>query len=483
MKTLSIRWKLVLPIMTMVAVAASLLVLLYHSRTRAQLLRQLERTLMTKCEEVQAVLGSGATREELGAFVEVETSCISTPYDYFYEIKDAEGEILLASRNLAGRGLVACAGTLGEELATLPHPRRSGEFVRVHSEPLVAGAAGWNAPRLSVAVSLAPLEPMLKEDLIQSLVASAGGLLALFMTLWMVVGRTLQRVAAITRRASTITSTNLRERLPMNGSGDELDELSRVFNEMLAGLGRSLEQMDAFTSDAAHQLRTPLTRVRGELDLVLRNGNGLSEAARVRLGEAREELERLARTCSRLLLLARLDRGAIEADLLSEEVDLGGLVEDLVEQVGPLADQRGVKLRCDRCQDVLVHGSKALLVEALLNLLDNALRASAHGKTIEVSLRRSADQAIVTVADQGPGIPEHLREQVFRRFFRHARAGDGGTGLGLAIVRGIARAHGGDVRIETSRWGGAALVLALPLGRRKLIGFSSESQPTLNRAG
>jgi len=367
--------------------------------------------------------------------------------------------------------------------ATLAHPNKPSESVRVRYEALEGGVTGWEGPRLAVAVSLAPLESMLAEDVLQSLVNAAAGLAALFVALWVVVGRTLRRVAAITRRASTITSTNLRERLPTNGSGDELDELARVFNVMLEGLGRALEQMEAFTSDAAHQLRTPLTRVRGELDLVLRDGADLPESVRDRLEETREEVERLARTCSRLLLLARLDRGALEESVLSEDVDLGRLIEDLVEQVNPLAGERGVDVRCVKNEDVHVRGSRSLLMEAMLNLLDNAMHATGPGTCIEVSLERREDEALVTIADQGPGIPEHLREQVFRRFFRRGRPGDGGTGLGLAIVRGIARAHRGDVRIEASRLGGAALVFVLPATRRALIGFSSEAQPTLNRAG
>jgi two-component system OmpR family sensor kinase len=289
-------------------------------------------------------------------------------------------------------------------------------------------------------------------------------------------------VAVITRRASTITSTSLRERLPVSGNGDELDELARVFNEMLAGLRRSLEQMEAFTSDAAHQFRTPLTRVRGELDLILRDGTRRIDEVRPRLGEMSEELERLARTCSRLLLLARLDRGTIEADLLADEVDLASVVEDLHEQFQPLAAERGVRVRSHHDGETRVRCSRPLVVEALLNLLDNALRASPRGSVVEVSLRRGDGVAILTVADQGRGIPAELREQVFRRFYRHAAIpDDGGTGLGLAIVRGIARAHGGDVRVEASRWGGAALVLIFPL-RPEAHAPATHRQSTLSPA-
>src|SRR5262245_15903206 len=345
-KTPSIRWKFALSTIALVAVAVLLLLLLHHQQSRDRLVRQLERTLATKCEEVHSVLANGATRESLQRFVAVETAYVSSPYEYFYEFVDAGGAVLLSSANLGGARLERPGSELDEDSHTLPHPLKAGEFVCVRREPLEAGITGWNEPRVAVAVSLAPLESMLADDFGQSLLLACGGLVALFATLWVVLGRTLRRVATITRRASAITSTNLRERLPMNGSGDELDELSRVFNGMLEGLERALQQMEAFTSDAAHQLRTPLARVRGELDLILRDGICLPVAARGRLEEVREEVERLTHTCSRLLLLARLDRGALEVELLADDVDLGSLVEDLAEQVGPLADDHGVHVRC-----------------------------------------------------------------------------------------------------------------------------------------
>ena len=483
MRALSIRWKLVLPTMSLAALAVMLLVVLLHYRTRDQMLQQLERMLATKSEEVHSVLRSGATTEGLERFLEVETRYLSSPYEYFYEIVDGQGLSLLSSDNLCGRCLGPTDPTRRGEVLTLLHPHLSDELVRARCEAIQAEIPGWQGAHLWVAVSLDPLETAVQASLVQSLLAGFGGLAALFVTLWIVVGRTLRRVASITRRAASITATNLRARLPVNGRSDELDELACVFNEMLSGLERTLEQMEAFTSDAAHQLRTPLTRVRGELDLLLCDRSRLKDPERARLVEMREELERLACTCSRLLLLARLDQGALAEDLQADDVDLGMTVEDFVDQVGPLAAERGVEVRLAGLDAILVRCNRALLLEALFNLLDNALRVSSEGKTIEVALRRVGDDAIITVSDQGPGIPEHLREQVFRRFFRlDAHSGGGGTGLGLAIARGIARVHGGDIHVEASPCGGAALVVSLPL-RRKLVGFSSDARSTLNRAG
>jgi len=479
----SIRWALVLPPMALATLVAALLVVLQHWRERDQLMRQLERTLATKCEEVHSVLRSGATAEELAAFLEVETRYLNSPYEYFYEIADDDGAPLLASTNLHGRRLLPSA-TNDQGMALLAHPHREDESVRARRELLDTAIPGWHAARMTVAVSLDPLEAAVRAGMVESLLVAVAGLAALLLTLWFVVGRTLRRVAAITRHAATITSSNLRERLPTDGRGDELDELTCVFNRMLADLGRAIAQMEAFTSDAAHQLRTPLTRARGALDLVLREREGLSASIRLRVEETREELERLGRTCSRLLLLARLDSGALEQGLLAEEVDLSALVHEVVEQFGPLAAERGVELTWSGCEPLPMRCSRPLLLEALLNLLDNALRVSARGQEIEVSLRSDADAAVVTIADQGPGIPEHAREQVFQRFFRLApSAGDGGTGLGLAIVRGIARAHGGEVHIEASQWGGAAVRLSLPQARRSLSSISSASQPILSSVG
>jgi signal transduction histidine kinase len=482
MKAPSIRWKLLFPTMALATVAAAVLAGLQHARTKDRLLQQLERSLATKCEEVHSVLRTGASLEDLRSFLEVETTYSSSPHEYFYEFQSGDGAVLLSSQNLDGGHVAAEAAADSSGSNERPHPHHPGENLLVRSEPLAAEFPGCPSARVWVGVSLGPLTSAMRTDLIQSSLAVLGGLLALFAVLWLVVGRTLRRVAAIARHASSITSTNLRERLPVH-DGDELDALSSVFNGMLAGLERSLEQMESFTSDAAHQLRTPLTRARGELDLILRDGKGLPEPLRLRLEDTRQELERLSGTCSRLLLLARLDRGALGKDLLVDDVDLSVLVEDIVEQVGPSAAERAVAIRYLPSPAIHVRCSLPLLVEALLNLLDNALRFSPSGKAVEVSLRRTESEVSVIIADQGPGVPESLREKVFRRFFRHATApGDSGTGLGLAIVRGIARAHGGNVHIETSAWGGSAFIVTLPVSGKALIDFSSGTQTSLNRA-
>jgi len=233
---------------------------------------------------------------------------------------------------------------------------------------------------------------------------------------------------------------------------------------MLDRLGASLRQMEQFSSDAAHQLRTPLTRIRGELDLVM-GGDGVPDPLRGQLGRIQDELERLSRVCGRLLLLARLDQEARAASLLVDRVDLEEVVTELLDQMCPVARGRGVELRRAASSPLCVRGSRPLLVEAVLNLLDNAIRFTPAGGAVVVSVAAHGSAARLSVEDGGPGIPVAERENVFMPFYRREPAGaaDDGSGLGLAIVRGIARAHGGRVEVDEAPGGGCVVRLELPL--------------------
>jgi signal transduction histidine kinase len=455
---LPFRWRVLAPTLSLATAVAVALVLLAHSRSHAQRRRTLENTLGTKIEEVRSVLAAGDARLELPSFLALETRYENSPYEYFFELVGADGHTLLTSENLPPGGL---GRSSGEGLETRPHPGRAGEFVRVRSQRLgpEVSYGGQAVLLVRVAATLSPLAAAARLDLANFVTAAACALTVLAGALWFVVCRSLRSVSAITRQAAVISSSNLRERLPQNGSGDELDRLSGVLNELFTGLDCSLAQMQDFTSDAAHQLRTPLTRIRGELDLAL--AGELAPETRASLEGARAELERLVETCARLLLLARLDRSAQARELGAETLDLAALARELVEQVAPLAEERGVRVVCRAVGAAPLHGSKALLAEALLNLLDNAIRYTPAGGSIEVEVSVAGREAQVSVRDDGPGIPAAERELVFRRFFRGRSGAEAcGTGLGLAIVRGIARAHGGEVELRAGP--GAHFALRLP---------------------
>lgn len=467
--TLSLRWRLVLFSWSLALATAIVFTVLFQIRTQRQVLQQLEKTLRTRVDEVVLVLESGASYPTLDEFLVIETKNAET---YFYDIRDVQGRVLARSKNLRGLGLPlpddwrAGDDVAASSIRTVPHPiSPAADRIRLLSERVRLSAAGRGPSTVVIqtGVSLAPFEATIRQTLRDALVIAIGALAGVFFLLWFVTNRALEPVAAMTRKASQITATNLRERLPRAGRGDELDELARVVNEMLDRLGGSLRQMEQFSSDAAHQLRTPLTRIRGELDLVLRNAQ--SGGLRSELERVREELVGMSRLCARLLLLARLDRQAGITDLFEERVDVWEVVSDVLEQVSPLAQDRGVVLQRQATSPARVRGSRPLLVEALLNLLDNAIRCTPQGGLVAVSTRANGEVQLC-VEDTGPGIPPEERERVFQRFYRLPRsaagASDGGTGLGLAIVMGIAQAHGGRVELGDAPAGGALFRLVLP---------------------
>jgi signal transduction histidine kinase len=469
-----LRWRLILFAWFLAFAIALFLSVLLHLRSERRLLGQIDKTLETKCDEVITVLEAEEPLLTLVEFLAIETDYRYSPYTYYYQIRDAEGRHLAGSTNLGTTPLPLprfSAGTdagISIDLRTAADPLSGAQRIRLRSERIpVAIAGGERSPVvIQTAVSLGPFESAVRADLLDTLTVTGASLAAVFFLLWFVTGRALKPVSAMASKAPEITATSLRERLPVTGRGDELDRLADVLNDMLDRLGSSLRQMEQFASGAAHQLRTPITRIRGELELLLRGELPEPDRLRDQLERIQEELERLSRVCGRLLLLARLDQQAAEAGLLDERTDLGEVVADLLEYMNPVARERNVTLRGGPTAAAIVRGSKPLLVEAVLNLLDNAIRYTPEGGSVSVSTEVHGDTVRLSVEDTGPGVPPSERESIFQPFYRLPRdAGSGvepGNGLGLAIVMAIARAHRGSVELEGTPGGGSLFRLTLP---------------------
>jgi signal transduction histidine kinase len=470
----SLRWKLVLLSGSLATGFALVLTVLHYARTWRDLLHQLEKTLETKCDEVITVLQGGASTPMLQDFLHIETNYRYTAHVFLYEIRDGQGRTLARSANLGPEHLPLpedwrrsdSAGRI--HLETASNPVSPVGRVRVRSERIDIERNGGVPVRFEIqtAATLGPLEATVRRDLRDTIFVAVSGIGAVFVLVWFVTTRALRPVWLMTRKASQITAANLRERLPVAGRDAELDELARVLNDMLDRLDGSLKQMEQFSSDAAHQLRTPLTRMRGEVDLILRNG--VSEPLGRQLGWIQEELERLSRVCGRLLLLSRLESQAGDGTLIEGTVDLGDLVSELVDQLTPVALDRGVALRRGAMAFPRAPGNRGLLAEALLNLLDNAIRVTPRGGSVVVSLEPDGSQVRISVEDSGPGVAPEERERIFHRFYRVPGSSppgagqDEGTGLGLAIVRGTAVAHHGRVEVDDAPRGGTVFRLVLP---------------------
>jgi signal transduction histidine kinase len=267
--------------------------------------------------------------------------------------------------------------------------------------------------------------------------------------------------------AQRITADRLHERLSAPNQQDEIGRLAAVINDTYAGLESSFDQLRRFTADASHELRTPLAVIRGIGEMGLKETRTPAEYKEA-MGSMLEEVDRLTSLVDTLLRLSHGDAGTVR--LSREPVDLGQLTRDVVSSLGILAEERTQRLNIDIADGVSVTADRLVLREAITNVVDNAIKYSPKASTIVIRVRAEDDQAILEVADEGPGIAAEHRERIFDRFFRvdAGRSRDsGGTGLGLAIAKWAVEVNGGRISVEDGA-SGSVFRIVLSTGRATL---------------
>ncbi|HEV7367695.1 sensor histidine kinase [Arenibaculum sp.] len=271
----------------------------------------------------------------------------------------------------------------------------------------------------------------------------------------------MRRVDAINRTTRKIMTGELHQRIVVSAGGDELDELARNLNAMLDRIERLMQEMRHVAESVAHDLRTPLTRLRSRMELALLETRG-QDAARSALQDALGEADRLLATFQALLSIAEAEAGHQQAAF--SQLDLAGLVREMVELYEPVAEEKGVALGAD-LHDAPIRGHRHLLAQAVANLLDNAVKYTPAGGRIAVSVRPGAapGSAELAVADSGPGIPADERGRVLHRFVRLERSrSTPGNGLGLSMVDAVARLHGAELVLDDNEPG---LAVSLRFGQ------------------
>ncbi len=254
--------------------------------------------------------------------------------------------------------------------------------------------------------------------------------------------RPLRRVQALSAAARVIGRGDLTVRMPLAGRGDELDMFARTVNEMIEQVERVVGQVKIVTDAVAHDLRTPLARLRSRLERLRRNDGGDGEVTAM-LGDLDAVLERFAA----LLRISELEAARGEARF--SEVDLGALLASVVDLYAPIADERGQLLTFVRAADAVVEADPELLFEAVGNLIDNAIKFTPEGGSVKVELNAVAGRPCLSVCDSGPGIVVAERFAVLRRFYRGAEAqGAPGSGLGLSLVAAIAHLHRAELALD-----------------------------------
>jgi signal transduction histidine kinase len=236
-----------------------------------------------------------------------------------------------------------------------------------------------------------------------------------------------------------------------------------VLNAMIERIQQSYEQARRFSADASHELKTPLTIIRGEIEAALRSGK-LTPAHERTMLNLQEETERLVHIVESLLLLSQADAGKLKLDL--RPVDLSVMLEDLMEDVEILAAPRDLKLQVKIAKNAVVRAEPQFIRQILLNLFDNAIKYNEPNGEIHAELRADQQNVIFTISNTGSIIGEEDRPRVFDRFHRAERSRErsrGGQGLGLSICREIARAHGGEIGLVPNEFGWTSFELKLPL--------------------
>jgi signal transduction histidine kinase len=371
-------------------------------------------------------------------------------------------DVITARSMHAGQGLYLLVGPLGHPLAgnldAWPTVKRTGNrFVEFDYERRIGGILEHHPARGRVFKLVGGLQLLVARDVHERsdtermFTTALPWSVALMLTLGLIGGAVmsrnlLKRLDQINSTSREIMAGHLSRRLPLSRAGDEFDTLARNLNRMLERIERLMKGMREVTDSVAHDLRSPLNRLRNRLEGTLRRLPADDQEA-PEIEAAITETDRLISTFDSLLLIAEAEAGAARNSM--SRVNLSDLAHDVWELYQPVAEESGIALEMMPAQPLEVRGNGNLLSQALANLVDNAIKYTPSGGRVTIAAEHNGKGAIVSVADNGPGIPEDDRPRAIERFVRlEASRHSPGTGLGLSLVAAVARLH--EARLELS---------------------------------
>lgn len=439
------------------AVAVAMVALLYTARS--SLIGQITDNAEARAHDVALLAEAGSIPDPIPGRGE----------ELLVQVVDAGGRVLSSSASIDGQAPLVDMSLLPDDARTFTVPSLAeavdqeawGEGGADEGVPFLIAAVGARSSgqdvTVIVATSLNPISQL--QDILTPLLAAGLPLIMLVvgLTVWLLTGRALRPVEAIRREAEEITATSLARRLPLPGTTDEIGRLAETMNRMLERLEVSAVAQRRFVSDASHELKSPIASIRTMLEVARREHPTDLERF---LDDVLAEDARLERVVRDLLVLARADEGVPLTRM--SDIDL----DDIVLAEAAVAERvSGKRVDLTGVGAARVRGDSGALASLVRNLLDNAARYATSAVWITLEARDSS--AVLTVSDDGPGIPEAERERVFERFVRldeSRQRASGGTGLGLAVCRAIARSLDGDVRAVDPTHAGASFEVRLPIG-------------------
>ncbi|MGA2944762.1 MAG: ATP-binding protein [Xanthobacteraceae bacterium] len=450
-------------LLVFVAFAASLLGY-FALNTRRLITEQITATVNTEISGLREQYNQGGIRR-LVIVVDLRSR---RPGSSLYLVTTATGEGLAGNVGSLEPGVLDHPGWLETNYRRLEAPEGNEHRALVEVVQLPGGF------RLLVGRDLEERERLF------GIIANAGQWsLALVIVLGLAGGffvsrRVLSRIDAMTATAQTIMAGDLAGRLPVAGTGDELDRLAEHLNAMLERIEALMRGLKEVSDNIAHDLKTPLTRLRNRCEEALRGNTGIA-GYRAALEATIAESDDLIRTFDALLMIARAESGQARDNMT--EFDAAEIARDVGELYEPLADENGLALKVEAPSAAPIRGNRELISQALANLIDNAIKyakpngtmngeinGAANGVPAEIVVKadNEGDRIMLTVADRGPGIPEADRGRVVERFVRLEQSRSApGSGLGLSLASAVARLHGGELKLEDNH-PGLRSIIALP---------------------
>ena len=457
-------FRLSLTYLALFSAAAVVAIVYLYWNTTVLLTRQLNQTIDAELTGLAEQYRAGG----LDQLVRIVAERSRTPGNSLYLVADGDGKQLAGNLSAVSPQLWDSLGPV-EFFYTRPAPggvERRLAFANVFRLPgkhrLIVGRDIEDRRELARLIRTT----MLWGLGVMALVGIGGG--------YWVSRRLLTRIDNLSATTRTIMEGDLSGRLPISGSGDELDRLAQNLNLMLGRIEQLMAGLREVSDNIAHDLKTPLNRLRNRVEEALREP--YEEATyREALERTIEEADDLIKTFNALLSIARLEAGAAGDN--RDKLDLAVLVSDVAELYEPVAEERGIALKAEVEAPIVIRGDRQLLGQAIANLIDNALKYGApsaqggngYAPEVGVQAQMDGDTVEITVSDRGPGVPAAERERVLGRFVRLEESrSEPGSGLGLSLVAAVARLHGGVLRLEDND-PGLRVVLVLPLEGDALV--------------
>jgi heavy metal sensor kinase len=280
---------------------------------------------------------------------------------------------------------------------------------------------------------------------------------------WFMAKRSLSSVEQVTQTAMAIADGAMGKRVPLTGRGDEIDRLSGTFNNMLERIQSLINEMKEVTDNIAHDLRSPITRIRGLAEITLIAEKSI-EAYQAMAENTVEECDRLLRMINMMLEISETEAGVSTLNRI--EVDVSELIEEACDLYQPLAEERGIHIEVNIPAQLHLFGDKGKLQRVLSNLLDNAIKYTLPEGKIIVSAEEVDKRVIISVHDTGIGISRDEASRIFERFYRADKSRSvPGAGLGLSLVQAIVRSHGGEIKVNSFSGTGSTFIVFLPLNK------------------